>query len=93
MAKRNSLQVAAAAHRKEMAKARAQAQAKFKGTQFREALETLGIPITLAGEYLDLSDRQPLRYGQDDTAVPGPLRKLLKLALAKKISADDLRKL
>jgi hypothetical protein len=91
--KQTQTHVLARAERKAKAEARAKAQARFRGTQFREALEKLGIPITLAGEYLDMSDRQPVRYGQDDSPVPGPLRKLLKLAIAKKLTADDLRDL
>ena len=77
---------------RELAKERAQAQ-KGADKFFVEALEALGIPLTLAGLYLGLSPRQPIRYGRGNTPVPGPVRKLLKLAIAKKLTADDLRAL
>jgi len=69
------------------------AKDKFTKTHFRQALETLGISITQAGEVLGLSERQGWRYAEGTTKVPGPLKKLLRLAIAKKIKPDDLRAL
>jgi len=61
--------------------------------QFRAALEHLDIPLTYAGAALGLSERQPIRYAQGDTPVPEPVAKLLRLAIAKKLTGDDLRDL
>ena len=57
--------------------------------QFAEALTKLDVLITHAGEVLGVSERQAIRYQQGTSKIPGPVGKLLKLALAKKLTADE----
>ena len=61
--------------------------------EFRRALDRLGINISAAGEVLGVSKRQALRYGTGDTEVPEAVAKLLRIAIRRKIPADDIRDL
>jgi hypothetical protein len=61
--------------------------------QFAEALDKLNLPITHVLTALGVSPRQAFRYQEGTSKVPGPVSKLLKLAIAKKMTPDDLRAL
>src|SRR5262245_44717378 len=61
--------------------------------QFREAIERLGLNITHAAAALDISRRNAQRYASGETDVPGPVAKLLRLAVRYKVDADVIAKL
>lgn len=58
-------------------------------TQYRNALKRLGLTPYSAGPILGISRRQAQRYAAGDP-IPGPIVKLLRLALAGKITLDDI---
>lgn len=57
--------------------------------QFRDSLETLGLTITGAAPYIGISPRQLQRIAAG-SPVPGPARKLVRLALRHNIPLEDL---
>jgi hypothetical protein len=60
-------------------------------TEYRAALNKLGLSIVGSAEYVGISHRQSQRYANGVTPVAGPVAKLLRLAIRIELSADDLK--
>lgn len=60
-------------------------------TQYRRALDKLGLTIVGAAPVLGIKRRQSQRYAHNDAQVPVPLAKLLRVALRHRVTADELR--
>lgn len=60
--------------------------------QFIAAIDALELSQVRAAKVLGLTDRTARRYAAGDAEVPEPTAKLLRLALAKKITVDDILK-
>lgn len=61
------------------------------GRQWRNALKTLGLSIVGAAPVFGIKRRQSQRYAAGESDIPDPLAKLVRLALAHGLSADDIR--
>jgi hypothetical protein len=60
-------------------------------TEYRAALDTLGLSIVGSAEHLGLSRRQSQRYANGATPVADPVAKLLRLAIRTGLTASDLK--
>lgn len=60
--------------------------------QYSKAIDTLGLTHAAAAKVLGISERQDYRYAAGDTAVPVPIAKLLRLAIAGKITLAELER-
>jgi len=60
--------------------------------QYVAALERLGLTQAGAADMLGLYVRTSRRYVSGDSEIPGPVAKLLRLAIAGKITVDDIAK-
>lgn len=58
--------------------------------QFNDALEKLGLSQVGAAKVLGITDRTCRRYAAGAAEVPQPTAKLLRLALAGKISVTEI---
>lgn len=58
--------------------------------QFNTALERLGLSQVGAGKMLGVTDRTIRNYAAGASEIPEPTAKLLRLALAGKVSTDDI---
>lgn len=59
-------------------------------TQFRAAIEKLGLSQEKSGLWLGLSARQGQRYATGDAEIPEPVAKLLRLVIRLKIPIDEV---
>lgn len=64
---------------------------KMTAKQYQAAIDRLGLSQVAAAELLGLDPRTSRRYALGEIAVPAPTAKLLRLLLAGKISAEDVR--
>lgn len=60
-------------------------------TEYRAALSRLGLSQAGAGALFGVADRTSRRWALDEAAIPDAVAKLLRLALAGKISVEDIR--
>ena len=60
--------------------------------QFNAAIERLGLSQVGAADLLGVTGRTCRRYAAGDAIIPEPTAKLLRLALAGKISLTDIAK-
>ena len=58
--------------------------------QFCSGLEKLGLSQVGAAKLLGITDRTSRRYAAGDAEIPEPTAKLLRLAIAGKISVADI---
>lgn len=62
----------------------------MNGEQYRWALERLGLTIVGAAPYLGISRRHSQRIAADEIEVPAPVAKLLRVAIAHKVTKEEL---
>ena len=61
--------------------------------EYLEALAKLGLTIVGAGPVFGLSKRHAQRYAAGDTSIPGPLAKLVRVMLARRIAPEVIAEL
>ena len=59
-------------------------------TQYRTALNKLDLSIVGAAPVLGISRRQSQRIAAEDSPVPAPLAKLLKLMIKYKVAVEEV---
>jgi DNA-binding transcriptional regulator YiaG len=60
-------------------------------TQFRSAIDKLGLSQERAGLWLGLSERAGQRYANGEAKIPGPVAKLLRLVIRLDLKPDEVR--
>lgn len=69
---------------------RAKDDRQVTAKQFNLALERLSLSQVGAGKMLGITDRTVRNYAAGDSEIPEPTAKLIRLALAGKVSTDDI---
>ena len=65
--------------------------AEMTATEYRAALDQLGLSIVGSAEHLGVSHRQSQRYANGTSPVTDPVAKLLRLAIRTGLTANDLK--
>ena len=61
-------------------------------TQYRAAIERLGLSIVGAAKVLGVSRRQAQRFASGESPVPEPVAKLLRLMIKHNVDPDEVSK-
>jgi DNA-binding transcriptional regulator YiaG len=65
----------------------------MKKTEYRKAIDAVGLSQVKASEFFEVSRKTSPRWARGEAPIPGAVKKLLRVMLHYEISPDEVNKL